>query len=235
MKALGAWPRSKEFWRHAVALLFALVGGAQMLADWGDKQWELPESLVFACMLAVFLIALKLELEDEHARRPFLIARPDDLVEFNETWLRTGGHVVIVTRDFSWSLTPSVLQALKGKAEKRELTLILHSSDKLTDELKDLGGEIITTQDLAYTAKLRFSISRYGAADSVVLFHTVDNGKVVFVRRTHQDFPEFWLAQDMVELLRRTRGAFAERSPHKPDSFAGEQVEPLVQGDEADG
>jgi hypothetical protein len=121
-------------------------------------------------------------------------------------WLEGGRHVAIFSRDLSWARDNERLkELLVKKASGQELTLVLPNEIPLAKELKEKGAEVITYPQVDYVIRSRFTITNMERADTRVAVGFEIGGNQLKIEKVTacKNEPSFYLAQDLVELLRR--------------------------------
>jgi hypothetical protein len=133
------------------------------------------------------------QLFDEQGIRDFLFA-----------WIGQSGQTAIFSRDMTWVKDDDMRSLLLSKAQRGELTIVLPRSIPLSDELGSRGAEIILYPELDYVIRSRFTMVNLERADTrVAIGTTVDGGLVSVEKIAVGEHPSFFLALDIVELLRR--------------------------------
>jgi len=118
-------------------------------------------------------------------------------------WIQHGGRVAIWTRDMSWAQNAQTRRLLREKAERTELILCLPEPNELARELSAAGAEICAygAQHLESPAS-RFTIAFFGRAGSrVAVGHAAGDAHVID-EFDAGDYPAFYLAEDLVALVR---------------------------------
>jgi hypothetical protein len=193
-----------------VRRLAAIVGTYGSLAAlvFTFKQPNAPLSVgqAFLAGIAVVLglAGVVFEVRDYLTDRPWE-KKPSEVADFLHTWIRDGSRVAIFSRNLSW-VDQKISEVLSEKAERNDLTLVVPRPIELTDQLKGSGAEVLTYPELEYTIQSRFTIVNLGRSDAkVAIGHALDNGKHRIQKAGAGD-PELYLAQDLIELIRRFNG-----------------------------
>jgi hypothetical protein len=164
-------------------------------------QWTLV--LVGALLASV---AVGWEIQNYAKHRPW-VKDPNKVPAFLKGWVEEAGRVAIFSRDMSW-VGKDIGALLSTKAQAGELLLILPRPTALSRELDGLGAEVIHYPELGYTIRSRFTIVNLDRADTAVAVgYRLPNGKHRIDRFNAGTDPAFYLAQDMMELMRRLQQA----------------------------
>ena len=161
--------------------------------------WKLA---VLTLSLLCTVVAIVLVFKSEHPTRIYRIGADTDIANYLYRWIRTGGHVVICTRDMSWAGEPKMKDLLKHKASSRELTIILPKEVNSSNCLKAKGAEIFAHGNLEPLAT-RFSIVNYGQPGARVAIGWRSGDRHLIQEFSAADeHPTFYLAHDLVKLAR---------------------------------
>jgi hypothetical protein len=187
-----------------VVLAFSLRPG-EKLSFW---QWVL---VVLAVALGLAVIAW--EVRTYLVKRPW-VKSPTEVPSFLRKWIADGGKAAIFSRDLSWVDTETKA-VLIGKAAADELIVVLPKAIALSEELGAHGADVILYPDLAYTIKSRFTIVHLDSAGTAVAVgYRLPSGKHRIDRfHAGSNDPAFYLALDMVGLVRGYRENLRRRTP----------------------
>lgn len=117
-------------------------------------------------------------------------------------WIDSGGRVAIWTRDMSWAEGAKMAELLRRKAERRELIICLPRDIPKSDELKQIGAEVFAYGP-SHATDSRFTIVNYGQAGSrVAVGRRSDNRHVIQEYSAADEHPAFYMAQDLVRMVR---------------------------------
>lgn len=181
----------------------SLVGVITSLYIPSQQPWSLTaKGFTALCILCVvwFLIA---EIKTRRNRTVYGRGDRDGIKRYMHEWVRDGGRVAVWTRDMSWVDDRSTRALLLDKAAKGELILCLPQQTKLSRELEGAGAEVC-----AYGAELlespasRFTIAFVGRDGSRVAIGRGDGGMHVIDEFSMGNHPAYYLAADLVELVR---------------------------------
>ena len=122
-------------------------------------------------------------------------------------WIDQGGRVVIFSHDLSWVVDDEMRALLRTKSENHELTLVLPADTDLSTSLRRWGSDVITYSEFDYTIKSRFTIVNLDRTDArVAIGHRVSAKRHEIQEFSAGTDPAFYLALDLVELMRRIHG-----------------------------
>ncbi|MFJ2110304.1 hypothetical protein ACIOHH_37830 [Streptomyces microflavus] len=204
--------RTAGYWRELVTLAFSLLAGIRAIQSFHSGNWELWQTLLVSALTFLCLASYRQVWSSERRNSPAVVGSGDTIARANYAWLKQPGRMVVLTRDMSWFLDSASNGALKEKAESGELTLLVAVESANVRQLASLGAEIINYGSFGFTPKVRCTILRYGASDSKILIHKQKDGKIFFYESIPEDFPDYWLAQDLVDSIisfSRTRGTIS--------------------------
>jgi hypothetical protein len=124
--------------------------------------------------------------------------------DFMFNWIGNAGRCVVFTRDLSWVEPHDVelVRRLHDKCLRRELTVVLPEHTSFTRELEGRGAEVVTYPALHYTIQSRFTLVDFGRAGARIAVGHGANGTHI-IRIADSADPAFYLAEDLVELMRR--------------------------------
>jgi hypothetical protein len=198
-------------WRDLTILLVTLIASYAsivglaypFLPPFEKFPWWGTGLALIALILAVTLVVL--EIKTNISRTVF---RKSDVVgirNYMHNWINNGGRVAIWTRDMSWAQNPATQALLTQKAKAGELIICMPEMKSLAEHLEKAGAEIYVYPTDGYEPASRFTITEFARAGSRVavgrgkgdlhLIETFDSG----------DHPSFYLAQDLINLVRRIR------------------------------
>lgn len=145
----------------------------------------------------------------EYIRRPERRFRPGPrqkthIRDFMFDWIGSAGQVAVFTRDLTWvdEADQELMQLLQKKARNSELTVVLPEHTALTRYLASIGAKIVTYPTLDYITKSRFTLVDVGRAGARVAVGRSDDGAHI-IRIAGSDDPTFYLAEDLVEIIKR--------------------------------
>ncbi len=161
--------------------------------------------LVSAAFFLVILLVL--EFIDRRGRRAYAKSDVAGIKKDMHDWIEHGGRDAIWTRDMSWAQNPQTGRLLNEKARRNELILCLPELNELATELSRAGAEVC-----AYGAKhlespaSRFTIAFFGRDGSRVAVGRADGDTHVIDEFSAGGHPAFYLAEDLITLVRSARG-----------------------------
>jgi hypothetical protein len=162
--------------------------------------WAVAGLLLAAGCLSVLIV---LEVVGSRGRRVFAKGDSRRIREYMHAWIEHGGRVAVWTRDMSWAQNPETRGLLLRKAGQGELILCLPEENALSRELKAAGAQIC-----AYGSRFlespaaRFTISFYGRGGARVAVGHTEGDFHVIEECDASSHPAFYLAEDLVGLVR---------------------------------
>lgn len=165
-----------------------------------------PIQIVLITLAAIgCLFTLAFEIIDHRKRTPKAMASDKDIRNYMFTWIGDGGRVAILSRRLGWVDDDEMRAMLLKKAERGELTLVIPKPVSLSSELGEAGAEIIYYGESGYTIRSRFTIIHRERTDTAVAIGRKGKDGKHLVRefKTSDEEPAFWLAEDLIEILRR--------------------------------
>jgi hypothetical protein len=135
--------------------------------------------------------------------RPKKYKSVTDINIYMKNWVNKSGRTVILTRDLSWVNYDDIKTTLKTKAINKELIVCLPKNTDFTSELKDLGAEIYTYENLNFTPKSRFTFINYGTPYSKVAIGRKDKNHTHYIEEySIENTVEYFLAEDLVNIIK---------------------------------
>ncbi len=179
------------------SILAATIPG---LLEEGDFVWWKLTLLAVGVLLTG--VAIWLAIKAEHTTRSFRIGADVDIGNYLFRWIKTGGRVLICTRDMSWAAESRMMRLLEAKARSGELTIVLPEEVARSNELKSAGAEIVVYGDLHRLAT-HFTVVNYEHPGSRVAigWRSGDRHLIQEFSAADED-PTFYLALDVVRLAR---------------------------------
>lgn len=205
MRALILWlhRRTAEYWRQLATIVFAVIAGLKSIESLSPTNWTWWQSAMTGVLVFLATAGHSYIWREEKRRAPAVVATPEIMAHWNKSWLGEQGYVCIVTRDGSWFLDGESSRLLDEKAGTGNLTVLAAVVTPHISRLRELGACVIDYSSLDWIPRVRFSVLRWGASDATVLIYRQHHGSIEVFERSTSDYPEYWLASDMVELLRR--------------------------------
>lgn len=157
--------------------------------------------LLFVASLA-FLTFIILEFNSTRNHHVFNIEDKSDIREYMHDWIKSGGRVVIWTRDMSWAQNDETTELLYQKAENGELGICLPESIPLTNELEKRGADIWIYGSEMDAPSSRFTIRFFGRDGKSVAVGRADGKLHLIDEFNSKDHPAFYIAEDLVNLAR---------------------------------
>ena len=159
---------------------------------------------VSVTILAIlFVVALGFDIGEHLRHRPKRYKSHEKINRFMQRWISGGGQAVIFTRDMSWANESYIQELLVAKARKSELTICLPEPIALTNELERFGARIVAYPALQYVPNSRFTIINDNKMDARVAIGHQVKGVHVIEEFAAGDHPVFWVAKDLVEVIRK--------------------------------
>lgn len=156
--------------------------------------------------VVMFVMFVWLEIAAVRDHRVFAVSDQTGIREYMHELIGHGGRVAIWTRDMSWAQNSETTELLRTKAKRRELIICLPESIPLTDNLRDLGGEIFSYGPGSNAPSSRFTITFFERDGSRVAVGRAQGDRHVIDEFDARESPAFYLAQDLIRLA-RTSGA----------------------------
>ena len=201
-------------WGALVQRLLALAGSVASLV--GVLIIFLPRELPWWAITllasSAFFLAVLVFLEVAARRGRHVFAKADSagIKGYLHDWIEHGGRVAIWTRDMSWAHNAETRRLLLDKAGRGELILCLPESIELSRELAAAGAEVCSYGAVRLESPAsRFTIAFFGRGGSrVAVGHEVGHAHVIDEFEPGQH-PAFYLAEDLVALVRTHRAGHA--------------------------
>jgi hypothetical protein len=197
-------------WGELVLKLLACAGSLSSLIALlvvffpEDLSWWNIALLVIAgfCFVAFVL----LELVTHRGHRVFSKSDTAGIKKYMHDWIEHGGRVAVWTRDMSWARNEDTRELLKKKAAQGELILCLPEQNDLAKELAAAGAEVYAygANQLELPAS-RFTIGFFGRDGARVAVGRADGDCHVIDEFNAGGHPAFYLAEDLVALVRGRR------------------------------
>jgi hypothetical protein len=150
-----------------------------------------------------FVFLLYLELTSHSRHRIFEKGDKESIKKYMHDWILNGGRVAIWTRDMSWADSADTHRLLKEKAALNELILCLHETNELTEELSRAGAEICAYgKNTLELPASRFTISCFGRDGARVAVGRAEGENHVIDEFNSRTNPAYFLAEDLVKLVR---------------------------------
>jgi len=205
MRSLILWLRRRtaEYWRELATVVFAVVAGLKAIQSLSPTSWTWWQSTMVGVLIFLAIAGHSYAWREEKRRAPAVVATPETMAHSNKSWLGEQGYMCIVTRDGSWFLDGESSRLLDEKAKTGNLTILAAVVTPRIARLRELGARVIDYSLLDWIPRVRFSVLRFGASDATILIYRQHHGSIEVFERSISDYPEYWLAYDMVELLRR--------------------------------
>ena len=156
--------------------------------------------IILAVLLTIFAIIWVLK--PDAATHNYRVNDQAGINRYLYRWIDSGGRVAIWTRDMSWAEGAKMAELLRRKAERRELIICLPRDIPKSDELKQIGAEVFA-YGTGHATDSRFTIVNYGQAGSrVAVGRRSDNRHVIQEYSAADEHPAFYMAQDLVRMVR---------------------------------
>jgi hypothetical protein len=189
--------------------------------------WDVSQTWKFLAIGVVVVgagLALVLEIYEYLTERAAAYRTSGAINGFMYRWISKAGRVAIFSHNMSWvsedvdfgALTglyyafarkdrPTIRELLLERAEADDLIVCVPQHTDLTRELEDAGAEVITYPELGFVPEGRFTIVRYGRADSEVAIGRSDGSVHRIQTFPKGQHPAFALAEDVVEFVKKYR------------------------------
>jgi hypothetical protein len=163
--------------------------------------------------IGLLVVAMVLDVQEYFSSRPIRYkSGPDQQRKIRDylfRWISNGGTVAVFSNNLGWVDDDAMREMLYRKAQRSELILILPKSIPLSDDLKDRGAEVVTYPSINYVIRSRFTIVNFNRIDTAVAIGRMISRDHVIEEFNAGSHPAFFLAQDLVEILRRSHGEIA--------------------------
>ena len=202
-----------KFYKDRVFHLVSIIGAVASVLSVGIPGLFLEERVVWWGLALLLIsipftaVAIFLVFKLEQPTRVYRIGADTDISNYLYRWIRTGGHVVVCTRDMSWAGEPKMMDLLKRKASSRELTIILPKEVDRSNCLKAKGAEIFAHGNLEPLVT-RFTIVNYGQPGARVAIGW-RSGDLHLIQEfsAADEHPAFYLAHNVVNLAKERNHA----------------------------
>jgi hypothetical protein len=182
----------------------SIVGVAYpYLPEWTNLPWWGGVLAIVAILLAAAVVIL--EVRTNIKRSVFRKSDVAGIRNYMHNWIECGGRVAIWTRDMSWAQNPETVALLTQKANAGELIICIPEMMSLAVELEKAGAELCVYSTEGYEPASRFTISEFARAGSRVAVGRGRGDLHVIETFDSADDPSFYLAQDLINLVRRIR------------------------------
>jgi hypothetical protein len=169
---------------------------------------EAPWWVIALITLAVLslLIAVVFQLKSGSNVHIYLAEDKKGIRNYMYKWLKNSGRCAIWTRDMSWGGDQEMVSLLKTKAKTGELIICLPQNVELTNSLQQIGAEIVA-YGASEAPSTRFTIVEYERAGSRVAVAIRKGNWHVIEEFSAEDHTAFYMAQDLVRLVRSKEAA----------------------------
>lgn len=201
-----AWLRRRtaEYWRQLATMVFAVIAGLKAIQSLRTQQWTWWQTVLAAVVIFLAVASYSQAWKEEKRRAPLLVATTDKMAAANRVWLGQQGYVCILTRDGSWFLDGESSRMLDDKARTGNLTIFAALVTPQIRRLGEIGATVVDYSSLGWVPRVRFSVLRWQAFDATALIYRQRHGLIEVFERTLSDYPDYWLACDIMELLQRS-------------------------------
>lgn len=200
-------------WGELVLKFIALAGSLASLVGLLDvflpsrdhlPWWAVALLVISASLLIVFVV---LEFISYRGRSVYAKSDRDGIKKYMHTWIQHGGRVAIWTRDMSWAHSADTRGLLLEKAANGELILCLPERNEFATELEAAGAEVCAygSAHLESPAS-RFTIIFFGRDGAQVAVGRAEGDAHVIDEFTAGSHPAFYLAEDLIALVRAQCG-----------------------------
>jgi hypothetical protein len=206
--------------RGMTSIVIELLGLVGSLASLIGLYWtSLPSGHAFG-MKDGILLALSIGLAAVisasrivafRAARPIVLRSDRAIRDYMYKWISSGSQVMIFSHDLTWIDDERMMEMLRGKARRRELSICLRAHIPAAIELSELGASIFTYGELGYIPTSRFTIINRGRYDAHVAIGRSGNGEHVVREIASGQDPLFALANDLAEVVMKLNESQAHR------------------------
>lgn len=177
------------------------------------KDPKAPFSFFQATLITVatlgLLVTVAFEIHDYRTGRTRWMRSGRQIRDYMYDWISGGGRVAVFSRSLGWIRDEDMRQMMVEKAQAGELTLVMPGPVSESKSLEAAGAEAIYYGTLGYTIKSRFTIVHRDRTDTAVAIGRTEGPRRHLIKefRSSDGDPAFWLAEDLVEILKRKSGA----------------------------
>lgn len=166
-----------------------------------------PWQIVLATIFTIFAIwssAIDI-MEYRHGDRRKRLVGKRSIRNYMYEWISSAGTAAIFSRDLTWVDDKEMKAMLERKSANGELTIVLAKEVPLSRRLAKAGANVIYYDDFGYTIKSRFTIVNLNRIDSRVAIGKTVAGAHLVDEYSAEDGPILYMAQDLLEIMRRSR------------------------------
>lgn len=167
------------------------------------KDFGFGKSALVFFSLAFFVLAFFLELRSAFRKKSIPVADKKRIRDFMFKWISSGERVAIFSRDLSWVDDEKIKELLFSKASAGELCICVPRETDLTRELRHVGAEIYTYSHIDHVPQSRFTIVNFGRGGSRVAVGNRHGNFHVIEEFSANDHPAFYMANDLVMLVKK--------------------------------
>lgn len=169
--------------------------------------WKLVPIVATVILFLLMVVAAIIVLKSDIPTRRYRFDDKKSIRNYLFNWIKSGGRVVIWTRDMSWVDDEEMTQMLRSKAQAHELILCLPREIEKSDDLKKHGAEVFAYGTLD-APESRFTIVNYGQVGSrVAIGRRRDNLHIIQEFSGADEHPAFHMARDLVMLVQERENA----------------------------
>lgn len=165
--------------------------------------WTVGEGIILGILICFFLAAVILSIIDYIKRKPLLLRKESKIRDYMYRWISRGGRTVIFSHDLSWVRDDRMKDLLRSKAQRNELSICLPRRTPFVEELENIGASIYDYPELQYVPRSRFTIINMGRHDAQVAVGGSFKRKHLIEEFSIGEHPYFFIANDLVEIIRR--------------------------------
>jgi hypothetical protein len=203
------WKGWGELVLKFVALAGSLASLVGLLVIFLPSRDALPSRVVVLLVVAALLLILFIVLEflSHRGRRVYAKSDEEGIKRYMHTWITHGGRVAIWTRDMSWAQNAETRSMLLKKAARGELILCLPERNAFAQELEAAGAEVCAYGSMHLESPAsRFTITCFGRDGAQVAVGRAEGYAHVIDEFTAGSHPAFYLAEDLIALVRAQCG-----------------------------
>ena len=163
--------------------------------------WTVFQGMWLGLAILLLLGAVAHEVRESRASGRLSLGTDAEIRDYMFKWISRGGRVAIFSRDMSWVRDEEMMELLREKARRDELTICLPGEIFLADELRRCGARVCLYPQLRYTPQSRFTIINKDRMDSKVAVGRRIKDKHVIEEFSLGEHPVFSVANDLVEVV----------------------------------
>lgn len=189
----------------SVGSLITAIGSYASLAGlWftvrapGTHPWEI---ILISSSAVLAIIHIGFVIYADWQMAPVILENDKDIQDYMRKWTRMDGRTSVLSRDMSWARN-DVKQILTELASRSNLTVFMQSKTSLAKRLKKDGAEVLFYGQRKFKPMTWFAFTNEGRSDARVAIGFKNSAGDLRVEEYEYGDPAFYLANDIVSLLR---------------------------------